>query len=492
MMTSRVIRCILVFQTVAILLALCCLPFVFMDEKLIDSQQQQTLQTRLGVAKTKNTCFAPDSFPTPLIQHALCVENGHVLLFDPSDSIDIPDFTPSLPRDEALGASGESVMVHRGKLQYREYVGELRYMTYQKVRRKWPPHDENWPSTSPLRVVTEPSHFIHFLYEQNPFHFINDHFIPLYKQVSTVRCQNRTSITNLPSPRRLLAADYHTDFKTDRYIKQSDSNGRFYSTNLGLLELLQALQFDTTNIVSLKEYGNGLTCFETAVIGKEAVYLYATANVSPELKQDLQDSTSIILNHLKLTSICQRPRVKRKITVIHRPHNRRILNEEALLNRLRADSIIHSNNMEEVEVTVADFGSLPLREQILTACETDVLIGVHGAAMTWGIFMNKGAVAVEIVPYLVDKFYSKILETAGMRYYSWTNKNISKAKFDWKAHDKIVGRTTTKQERESILKRPFTQKDEQLWYNFWQIQDTEVDVEAVAKIVENALKDIDH
>lgn len=47
-----------------------------------------------------------------------------------------------------------------------------------------------------------------------------------------------------------------------------------------------------------------------------------------------------------------------------------------------------------------DFATMSVREQWLLAASTQVLVGVHGAALAWGAFLSTPAVLIELFPYV--------------------------------------------------------------------------------------------
>ena len=75
--------------------------------------------------------------------------------------------------------------------------------------------------------------------------------------------------------------------------------------------------------------------------------------------------------------------------VEHVTMDRQIANEGAVLARLRA--------IRGVNVTRRDWSCAPPREQLAAAAATDVLVAMHGGALTHALFLPDGAAVVEIV-----------------------------------------------------------------------------------------------
>ena len=72
-----------------------------------------------------------------------------------------------------------------------------------------------------------------------------------------------------------------------------------------------------------------------------------------------------------------------------------------------------------VDIRLVDFAALPFSEQVKMARATDILVGVHGAGMTQGIFLPPGSTMVEILPpNLGHKGYRNLAKLLGHRYFS--------------------------------------------------------------------------
>ncbi|KAL6627542.1 hypothetical protein ACP70R_031268 [Stipagrostis hirtigluma subsp. patula] len=90
-------------------------------------------------------------------------------------------------------------------------------------------------------------------------------------------------------------------------------------------------------------------------------------------------------------SPAREPGKKPRLLLIHRGHNRRLLNEEEVARAAEAAGF---------EAVVAELrGDTPEREQARLVNSFDVLVGVHGAGMTNTLFLPPGAVVIQVVPY---------------------------------------------------------------------------------------------
>ena len=97
---------------------------------------------------------------------------------------------------------------------------------------------------------------------------------------------------------------------------------------------------------------------------------------------------------LKVRLVSRRPSKKRRRMA------RQIANEDALLAMLRqvAATAAAAEPPQGVEVSLLDLSELSLAEQLKMVASTDVLIGMHGAALAYSILMAPHAAVVELWP----------------------------------------------------------------------------------------------
>lgn len=79
---------------------------------------------------------------------------------------------------------------------------------------------------------------------------------------------------------------------------------------------------------------------------------------------------------------------------------RQIGNEEELLSVLRAlgSSSGGGSGVGPLAVSLLDFAGLPLDQQLAAVAGTDILIGMHGAALTYAFLLSPHAALVELWP----------------------------------------------------------------------------------------------
>lgn len=76
------------------------------------------------------------------------------------------------------------------------------------------------------------------------------------------------------------------------------------------------------------------------------------------------------------------------ITYIDRRNSQRLIGQESYLEEL-------ASQFSHIRIQTIDFNSIPFSEQLRVVRETDILVGVHGAGLTHGIFLPEGSVMVK-------------------------------------------------------------------------------------------------
>jgi hypothetical protein len=96
-----------------------------------------------------------------------------------------------------------------------------------------------------------------------------------------------------------------------------------------------------------------------------------------------------------------------------------VLNEDEVLAALRAEP--------GVDVTRRDFACQPPREQAAAVAATEVLVAMHGAALTHSVFLPDGAAVVEISPVLGTwRLFQHLARMRGLAYFEHVNLNRSR------------------------------------------------------------------
>ncbi|TGO29925.1 hypothetical protein BPAE_0009g00200 [Botrytis paeoniae] len=104
------------------------------------------------------------------------------------------------------------------------------------------------------------------------------------------------------------------------------------------------------------------------------------------------------------------------ITYIDR-RRRRLVGQESYLEELQSRD-------PRVKIQMIDFESIPFSEQVKIVRETDILVGVHGAGLTHGIFLPEGSVMVEILPEGLN--HKGFRNLAGLRSHTYLSVHASK------------------------------------------------------------------
>lgn len=100
------------------------------------------------------------------------------------------------------------------------------------------------------------------------------------------------------------------------------------------------------------------------------------------------------------------------LTFIDRKQKRRLLHKEEYFQKLMVKH-------PDIVMRMVDFAEMSLAEQIETAHSADILVGVHGAGLTHGMFQQTGATLVEILPPNIEhKGFANMANALGNRYLS--------------------------------------------------------------------------
>lgn len=116
-----------------------------------------------------------------------------------------------------------------------------------------------------------------------------------------------------------------------------------------------------------------------------------------------------------------------KVVILQRKATRKILNikdvQEILFYHLK-----DKNNLTPIVkvMSLEDDGILSIIEELQ---KTEILIGMHGAALMLSIFMPNSSSLIELWPFglkpLIVPFYKILCEIKGIHYKFWVNKDIS-------------------------------------------------------------------
>ncbi|KAL5333048.1 hypothetical protein BJX70DRAFT_382080 [Aspergillus crustosus] len=122
-----------------------------------------------------------------------------------------------------------------------------------------------------------------------------------------------------------------------------------------------------------------------------------------------------VLNHFHPTLDLDAPRDQPPeilITFINRTTTRRLINADEYLDRLRT-------YLPHTRIQSVDFAAISFSEQLAIAHQKDVLVGVHGAGLTHGIFLPPDSAMVEILPWnLNHKGFRNVAALLGHTYFS--------------------------------------------------------------------------
>ncbi|KAK5689534.1 hypothetical protein LTR97_012874 [Elasticomyces elasticus] len=100
------------------------------------------------------------------------------------------------------------------------------------------------------------------------------------------------------------------------------------------------------------------------------------------------------------------------LTMIDRKTTRMLFDQDSLFTALQA-------RFPDVTMRLVDFSKLSFRQQLQIARSSDILVGVHGAGLTHGMFLKPSSSIVEILPpTLAYKGFKNMARFCGLSYFS--------------------------------------------------------------------------
>ncbi|KAI7326500.1 hypothetical protein KC315_g7542 [Hortaea werneckii] len=146
----------------------------------------------------------------------------------------------------------------------------------------------------------------------------------------------------------------------------------------------------------------------------------------------LHNLTQKVLSFYGIRHSSQTPDRPQKLVMINRKHSRHLIHTDALFDALQA-------RHPEVEMTLLDYGTLDFKAQLELDQTTDILVGVHGAGLTHGMFLPRHSTLAQILPPTLDHYgFENMARFLGHKYYSTHSKAFESANHtgDWH-HDDV-------------------------------------------------------
>lgn len=156
---------------------------------------------------------------------------------------------------------------------------------------------------------------------------------------------------------------------------------------------------------------------------------------------------------------------------------RRVVNQGEVIKALRR---------MRIKLDVYTFTGMSLKRQIEIVDQTDVLITMHGAALTHILYMRPDTYVLELFPYAFRKMiYFNIAHIMSVNYMYWQNNNYADSRHNWSA---IAAGRMTDMPKHVITKLPI-QWNNMDSKNYWRNQDTRVNIPEFRQIMRTLLGD---
>ncbi|KYG48203.1 glycosyltransferase family 61 protein [Acidomyces richmondensis BFW] len=158
----------------------------------------------------------------------------------------------------------------------------------------------------------------------------------------------------------------------------------------------------------------GSTCLVVPLPGGSNPFWHGDwTNISCGESELLKKFSRRVLDFYNITTNYDTPSEKPlTITFVDRQEKRRLLYKDQYVQSLRSQ-------YPDINIQLVDFASIPLIEQIQIAHSTNILVGVHGAGLTHGMFLMPNSTVVEILPPKLDHHgFDNMAKFLGHRYFS--------------------------------------------------------------------------
>ena len=126
----------------------------------------------------------------------------------------------------------------------------------------------------------------------------------------------------------------------------------------------------------------------------------------------LQVFSQRMLNFYEIEHELEPPDRPLILTFIDRRQKRKLIDKEAYIDSL-------SYLYPHIEIALVDFASLSFVEQLRIVRNTDILVGVHGAGLTHGMYLPPSSAMVEIMPHgFHHKGFRNLAKRLGHQYFT--------------------------------------------------------------------------
>lgn len=271
-----------------------------------------------------------------------------------------------------------------------------------------------------LSTANNVAYFVSSRCPGNLHHFIEEEFVPLYSIVrrTNMLCHGADNQIIYPTPK----TDYNTFCRN--YSKYNEIVRTLHTNDL------QDVYYNVPNN----------TCFRRAVFG------------SMNLLNESRDVVKHLIHSYNLSRACSRHNA-RYVTIISR-NTRRIINIDDLVRWIK------KSGFKKRYVRIVEFHKLSIRQQMIAACTSIVIIGINGAGLQWSMLMPEGSHVVEMswpsksMPF----FFQSFLPAYRINYHQV---ELNEIRFNFTSYELRIrnGRKLEHREREAMRKSP----PEDLW-----------------------------
>ncbi|XP_046555138.1 EGF domain-specific O-linked N-acetylglucosamine transferase-like [Haliotis rubra] len=177
--------------------------------------------------------------------------------------------------------------------------------------------------------------------------------------------------------------------------------------------------FTKHDVMLLKHLDGKRVCFRDAIFSLPSRMLLGIYyNLAPvkgcKISGLVNAFSEHVLYNLNIQQTGPLPAKLRVTFLVRSTKIRRILNQEELFYGLQ--------RLSDLDVQMVDFNrSVPFTDQLRIIHNTDLFIGLHGAGLTYLLYLPDWATVFEIYRCSIDDMYPDLARMRGINYLTWEN-----------------------------------------------------------------------
>jgi hypothetical protein len=240
-----------------------------------------------------------------------------------------------------------------------------------------------------------------------------------------------------------------------------------------------------TKMWSLMKEEDGYICWKDVTAGPAQHQLGGPGmfHMKKEFVWSFRSYVTEMIDGTKQEIMDDQVRAKKRALIIQRDVNRRITNMKELVSVLE-------DRFDRLQVWPVQLERLPFKDQVRQVMAATLLIGMHGAGFTNAMFLSKHSTVIELFPWKVLRplFANICSRLLPIRYKKWENTLENQTIF----HKEVLEKYNLNAiEKQTIIDSSDTLYTNRAGQEYWLSQDTHVDVNALADLVNESLSEME-